>query len=529
MRNDQNPCRARWSRHLGRVIIGAGSLSMLAGMIGCETDAWFHDPSVIGYWEHTPTRVPILERISAIEGPADEFVEVEQIQPQDLKPVVEAYRVSSGDLVEVQIWDIPVVGQPSLFQPIVDAQGFIELPQLGQIYVHGMTVDEVRESIINAAADLVADPVVTVTVTSRRDQTYSIIGQVGGPGTYLVPEPDFRLLEAVTTAGGIPESIPEVYIIRQVALSESVRGVGEEPQGPTGQTGNDQRPAPPSAEELIDIIDDLTTPEDEGDNGNDNGNDNGGGGSPALYATSNPDRKFSYRQPEQEEPPIDLIDADDNATEQPAEGAVPSREGGSWMFLNGKWVRVRTPGTGEEGGVPSSGEDLAQTAEQLVTQRVIVVPTNRLLAGDARYNPVIRPGDVIRVPSPIQGPVYIAGFVNRPGTYTLPAVGKLTLTQAITSAGGLASVAMPERVDLTRRVDESHQATIRLNLRAIFERTQPDVFLKPEDSINVGTNFWAFPWAVARNGFRMTYGFGFLLDRNFGNDVFGAPPVNRGF
>ena len=35
------------------------------------------------------------------------------------------------------------------------------------------------------------------------------------------------------------------------------------------------------------------------------------------------------------------------------------------------------------------------------------------------------------------------------------------------------------------------------------------------------------PLAVFRNGLRITYGFGFLLDRNFGNDVFGAPPINR--
>ena len=33
--------------------------------------------------------------------------------------------------------------------------------------------------------------------------------------------------------------------------------------------------------------------------------------------------------------------------------------------------------------------------------------------------------------------------------------------------------------------------------------------------------------AVVRGGLRATYGFGFLLDRNFGNDVFGAPPTNR--
>ena len=186
-----------------------------------------------------------------------------------------------------------------------------------------------------------------------------------------------------------------------------------------------------------------------------------------------------------------------------------------------------TPTAETPGGVPAEGDPLGQSIEELVTQRVIAVPTKRLLAGDARYNPVIRPGDVIRVPAPVQGPIYIMGFVARPGTYTLPSVGNLTLTQAIASAGGLGGIAMPERVDLTRRVDDTHLATIRLNLRAMFERTQPDIFLKPEDTINVGTSFWAYPWAIARNGFRVTYGFGFLLDRNFGNDVFGAPPVNR--
>jgi polysaccharide export outer membrane protein len=51
--------------------------------------------------------------------------------------------------------------------------------------------------------------------------------------------------------------------------------------------------------------------------------------------------------------------------------------------------------------------------------------------------------------------------------------------------------------------------------------------VRRDDVINVGTSFWATPLAVVRGGFRTSYGFGFLLDRNFGNDVFGAPPTNR--
>jgi polysaccharide export outer membrane protein len=118
--------------------------------------------------------------------------------------------------------------------------------------------------------------------------------------------------------------------------------------------------------------------------------------------------------------------------------------------------------------------------------------------------------------------VYINGAVSRPGPYGLPTDGKLTLLRALTSAGGLNGLAVPERVDLTRVVGKDRQATIRLNLRAIAEQTQPDIYLKPDDMINVGTSFWAYPLAVIRGGFRASYGFGFILDRNFAGDVFGA-------
>ena len=80
---------------------------------------------------------------------------------------------------------------------------------------------------------------------------------------------------------------------------------------------------------------------------------------------------------------------------------------------------------------------------------------------------------------------------------------------------------------MTRMVGPNREATIRVNLAAIYHRTEPDIYLKPDDHIKVGTSFIALPVAVIRNGFRMTYGFGFLLDRNFGNDVFGAPPFNN--
>lgn len=159
---------------------------------------------------------------------------------------------------------------------------------------------------------------------------------------------------------------------------------------------------------------------------------------------------------------------------------------------------------------------------------MIKVPVKPLLQGAASYNIVVRPGDIIHVPPPEQGFVYADGpGISQAGVYQLPTAGQLTLRRLVASAGGLSQLANANRVDLTRRIGEDRQAIIRLDLKAIAEGTQPDIVLKADDLVTFGTDFWATPLAVLRSGIRATYGFGFLLDRNFGNDVFGSPPVNR--
>jgi hypothetical protein len=163
------------------------------------------------------------------------------------------------------------------------------------------------------------------------------------------------------------------------------------------------------------------------------------------------------------------------------------------VFLDGKWVQLAGPAP-QAGASGTKPED---NRPRVVAQRVIRIPYKQLLDGDASVNIVVRPGDVVRVPSPPVGEIYVDGQVNRPGVYNIPQVGRLTLTRVIT------------------------------------EGTQPDVYLKPDDRINVGTNFWALPLAVIRSGFRANYGFGLVVDRNFGSDIFGVPPEaqsrNSGF
>ncbi len=225
-----------------------------------------------------------------------------------------------------------------------------------------------------------------------------------------------------------------------------------------------------------------------------------------------------------------------------------------------KWVPARTaasgPATAQSSSVGTAVPGGAQTAAPLIDEslipkgirnkygtdlerlarpdmedgtldgritRLLEISYRDLISGKAILNVIVRPDDFINVVPPPTGVVYIDGEIARPGPYDLPATGQLTLSRLVAAAGGLGPLAIPERVDLVRRVGD-REATIRVNLAAIRERAEPDIALKSDDHVIIGTNFFAQPLAVIRNGFRMTYGFGFLIDRNWGTDIFGPPP-----
>jgi polysaccharide export outer membrane protein len=493
-----------------RIALASGSLGLLASLTGCHWDS-FMDPSVVGRWEETPAVVPVLEQLAPIESDGGSLVEYTDVTLEDLQVQSEAYTISSADEILLEVWDVVIQGQAERYERVVDQNGYIEVPQLGRVFVSGLTEEGAADLLRRRFGQFITDPLVSVNIVTRRAQSYHLQGAVAAPGRYQIPSSDYRLLEAVIAGGGVDSNVSKyVHVIRQVSLSDEA----SPSRGESGGSGGDPTPLtePGESDNLMELIDDLTGDED--------------GGAPGVMGTG----IGSFAQPsgDEPEPVIDLIEEESSvpARVMTPDGPAQAAGGGRWMFLNGKWVRGfpeddRRQTGRRGGGVAGDGGETP-----LVTQRVIRVPAEALIAGDARYNLVVRPGDVISVPPPETGNVYIGGQVNRPGVYQLPAVGRLTLHRAMTAAGGLGGIAIPERVDLTRMVGPDRQATIMLDLRAIAEGTQPDVFLKPDDHINVGTNFFALPLAVVRNGFRASYGFGFLLDRNFGNDIFGAPPVN---
>jgi len=157
---------------------------------------------------------------------------------------------------------------------------------------------------------------------------------------------------------------------------------------------------------------------------------------------------------------------------------------------------------------------------------IIAIKLKALQNGDPRMNVVVRDNDVVYVPTLEVGEFYVAGEVNRPGVYSLTG-RRITVKQALTAAGGFNPIAWPENAVLVRRIGQNQEQAIPLNLEAITMGTEPDLLLKPDDVILVGTSAGSSFMAVVRNAFRMTYGFGFIYDRNFADPLFVTPTHRR--
>jgi polysaccharide export outer membrane protein len=220
-------------------------------------------------------------------------------------------------------------------------------------------------------------------------------------------------------------------------------------------------------------------------------------------------------------------------SDKPAAAAAEPDNGMEWTFRDGRWIRVpkaqppavQTPGPARPPEITRPREPkrlpLDQEWEQAIQTRLIRIPADKLLAGDPRYNIIIKPGDTIHVPVDIIGEFAIMGNVNRSGYIDI--TGRpMTLKMAIAAAGGLGPLASPKNVEVIRRIGTAREEIVKVDLDKIATGEQPDFFIKPNDLINVGTDVTARWRAVLRNAFRATYGFGFVYDRNFADIDYGT-------
>ena len=517
----------RFVSSIGRAVVAS---ALISSLLGCEVDSWM-DPSRTGYFETTPTTMPILSRLDVIERQGAAGTAVVPPSPEDLVPGELKYRLAPGDIVRVDVFELVTPGQQESEQLLIDQTGNIRLKEVGDVVAAGLTIEEFQHEIEAKVGRLIANPVVQVSLLKGQSFQFSISGSVGETGVFTLERPDFRLSEAIALAGGTLPTTQRVKIIRAAPLDDTLKPIYPQPQAdraPRAPIGTDPKP---DAGNIDDLINQL------------------GSGAPAKPAATTPAAATPAEAPPAEAPkdapemiaPVKAapgmvgevhrvvqddakptVDVDDLAEPKAGDAAKPTPTSGFYFDeALGRWKRGSPNRTPSERATRTT----AAAAPSMYATRIIEVDYQRFVEGDPNLNVVIRPGDIIYVEPPETGFLYIDGEINRIGVYELQNTnGRLTLSRFVSAAGGLSPTAIPNRVDLVRMLGNDREATMRIDLAAIRNRSEPDIYMQANDHVIIGTNFFATPLAVIRNGFRMTYGFGFLLDRNFGNDVFGPPP-----
>ena len=83
---------------------------------------------------------------------------------------------------------------------LVDSEGYIDFPIIGQITTTEKSVEEVKAELTRKISAYVKDPVVTVRLVNFK---VTVLGEVNRPGQYTIPEGQTTLLNAIGLAGDL--------------------------------------------------------------------------------------------------------------------------------------------------------------------------------------------------------------------------------------------------------------------------------------------------------------------------------------
>lgn len=120
------------------------------------------------------------------------------------------YRLGRNDVLDISMLGHPEIGSRestpgNRLGITVRKDGNVWLPVIGPVVAEGQTLVEFEASLRKAAARFYVDPQVSVEILKHESQKFFVVGEVRQPGAFPV-DGDTTLLEALTLAGGVPET-----------------------------------------------------------------------------------------------------------------------------------------------------------------------------------------------------------------------------------------------------------------------------------------------------------------------------------
>lgn len=108
------------------------------------------------------------------------------------------YTVNSGDILDISVWNEEALQKEVRVLP----DGSISFPLAGSISVAGKSISQIQSILKERLAELIADPVVNISVKSAEGNSIYVIGQVKKPGQFVMYQP-MDVMQMLSLAGGL--------------------------------------------------------------------------------------------------------------------------------------------------------------------------------------------------------------------------------------------------------------------------------------------------------------------------------------
>jgi polysaccharide export outer membrane protein len=123
-------------------------------------------------------------------------------------PLPADYLIGPEDVLDIVFWRDKDMSTQATVRP----DGRITLPLINEVQASGMTPDQLRDTLMSAAAKYVEDPNVSVVVKTINSRKVFITGNVAKPGAYPLTAPT-TVVQLIAMAGGLHEFAESKNII----------------------------------------------------------------------------------------------------------------------------------------------------------------------------------------------------------------------------------------------------------------------------------------------------------------------------
>ena len=130
------------------------------------------------------------------------------------------YGVGPGDILRIRVFQVEDLSRTVR----VGEDGFIMVPLLGQVFVHGLTTSRIETMLAHEfGQQYLQNPQVSVFIEEYESKQVTVLGAVRNPSVYSIRKPE-TILAMLAKAGGLTEQAgTNIQINRELVISPTMR------------------------------------------------------------------------------------------------------------------------------------------------------------------------------------------------------------------------------------------------------------------------------------------------------------------